>query len=138
MGIELEREMYLFIVRIARMRSLLLRYSRRKGDACAERKRSQQLSLRTGAARSLVSFVTLRTYEDRGIQTHRTPLDLRASIAASRRSQYGRHPRTMEELERVITEEWSATDLNFIARICRNMPRRLQAVIANNGHKIPY
>jgi transposase len=49
---------------------------------------------------------------------------------------YGRHPRTMEELERVITEEWAATDLAFIARICRNMPHRLQAVIANGGHKI--
>jgi hypothetical protein len=32
----------------------------------------------------------------------------------------------MEELERFITEEWTATDLNFIARICRNMPHRLQ------------
>jgi transposase len=51
---------------------------------------------------------------------------------------YRRHPHTMEELERFITEEWTATDINFIARICRNMPRRLQAVIANDGHKIPY
>jgi transposase len=51
---------------------------------------------------------------------------------------YGRHPKTMEELERFVTEEWAATDLSFIARICRNMPHRLQAVVANNGHKIPY
>jgi hypothetical protein len=86
MGIDLEMKMYLFIVLIARLRSLLLRYPRRKGYAGAKRKRSQQLFLRVGAARPLASIVTLRTHEDRGIQTHRTPLDLRASIAASRRS----------------------------------------------------
>jgi transposase len=51
---------------------------------------------------------------------------------------YGRHARTIEELERFISEEWAATDLNFIARICRNMPQRLQQVIANNGHKIAH
>ena len=51
---------------------------------------------------------------------------------------YGRHPHTMEELERCITEEWAATDLDFVARICRNMPHRLQLVLANDGHKIPY
>jgi hypothetical protein len=55
-----------------------------------------------------------------------------------KRRVYGRHPRTMEDLERFITEEWAATDLAFITRICRNMPHRLQAVIANNGHKVPY
>ena len=55
-----------------------------------------------------------------------------------KRRVYGRHPKSMDELERFVTEEWAATDLNFIARICRNMPHRLQAVIANNGHKIPY
>jgi len=51
---------------------------------------------------------------------------------------YGRHPQSMDELERFVAEEWAATDLSFIARICRNMPQRLQAVIENNGHKIPY
>ena len=55
-----------------------------------------------------------------------------------KRRVYGRHPKSMDELERFVTEEWAATDLNFIARICRNMPHRLQAVIANNGHKVPY
>ena len=54
-----------------------------------------------------------------------------------KRRVYGRHPKSMDELERFVTEEWAATDLNFIARICRNMPHRLP-VIANNGHKIPY
>jgi transposase len=51
---------------------------------------------------------------------------------------YGRNPKTIEQLEHFITEEWAATDLDFIAHICRNMLHRLQAVIANNGHKIPY
>jgi hypothetical protein len=55
-----------------------------------------------------------------------------------KRRVYGRHPRTMEQLEQFITEEWAATDLNFIARICRNMPHRLQQVISNEGHKIAY
>ena len=55
-----------------------------------------------------------------------------------KRRVYGRHPQTMEQLEQFITEEWAATDLNFIARICRNMPHRLQQVISNDGHKIPY
>jgi len=51
---------------------------------------------------------------------------------------YGRHPHTMEELERYVTEEWAATELSFINHICRNMPKRLQLVVANHGHKIPY
>lgn len=51
---------------------------------------------------------------------------------------YARHPHSMEELERYVTEEWAATDLEFICHICRNMPRRLQLVVANHGHKIPY
>lgn len=55
-----------------------------------------------------------------------------------KRRVYGRQPNSMEQLERYITEEWAATDLSFIAHICRNMPRRLQLVIDNDGHKIPY
>jgi len=51
---------------------------------------------------------------------------------------YARFPQTLEELENVIREEYADTKLSFISRICRNMPRRLQLVIANNGHKIPY
>src|SRR5689334_2519421 len=53
-----------------------------------------------------------------------------------KRRVYGRRPRSMEELERYVTEAWAATDLNFIARICRNMPHRLRCVIENGGHKI--
>jgi len=55
-----------------------------------------------------------------------------------KRRVHGRHPQTTEQLERYITEEWAATELDYISRICRSMPRRLQLVIANNGHKIPY
>lgn len=55
-----------------------------------------------------------------------------------KRHVYQRSPATMEQLEQFISEEWAATDLNFIARICTNMPHRLQQLLANSGHKIPY
>lgn len=51
---------------------------------------------------------------------------------------YARFPQSMEEMEQFIREEWEATDLKFIARICRGMPRRLQLLLDNNGHKISY
>jgi transposase len=51
---------------------------------------------------------------------------------------YARHPRTTEQLEALIKEEWDNTDLEFIRHICLSMPRRLQLVIANGGHRIPY
>jgi len=44
----------------------------------------------------------------------------------------------MEELEDWIGKEWAATDLNFISRICRSMPQRLQLLLDNNGHKISF
>lgn len=55
-----------------------------------------------------------------------------------KRRVYNRFPQTMEQLEQFIREEWQATDLNFISRICRSMPDRLQLVIDNEGHKIHY
>lgn len=51
---------------------------------------------------------------------------------------YARFPQSMEELEQLIREEWQAIDLNFISHICRSMPRRLQLLLDNNGHKISY
>jgi transposase len=51
---------------------------------------------------------------------------------------YARFPQSMEELEQFIREEWEATELKFIARICRGMPRRLQLLLENEGHKIAY
>ena len=51
---------------------------------------------------------------------------------------YARFPQTMEEMEQFIREEWEATDLNFISHICRSMPRRLQLLLDNHGHKISY
>lgn len=51
---------------------------------------------------------------------------------------YARFPQTMEEMEQLIREEWEATDLNFVSHICRSMPRRLQLLLDNNGHKISY
>jgi len=38
----------------------------------------------------------------------------------------------------VLQDEWEATDLKFISRICRSMPLRLQLLLENNGHKISY
>jgi len=55
-----------------------------------------------------------------------------------KRRVYAHHPKTMEELEHWIKVEWEATDLSFISHICLNMPERLQHVITNKGHKIPY
>lgn len=55
-----------------------------------------------------------------------------------KRRVYSHHPKTMEELEHFIATEWNATDLNFCSRACLNMPQRLQLVIANRGHKVPY
>lgn len=51
---------------------------------------------------------------------------------------YARFPQSMEEMEQRIREEWAATDLKFISHICRSMPRRLQLLLDNNGHKISY
>ena len=51
---------------------------------------------------------------------------------------YARFPQTMEEMEQFVREEWADTDLKYISRICRSMPRRLQLLLDNNGHKISY
>jgi transposase len=55
-----------------------------------------------------------------------------------KRRVYAHHSKTMEELEHWIGIEWQATDLDFISRICRNMPHRLQLLLDNHGHKISY
>ena len=51
---------------------------------------------------------------------------------------YSRFPQTMERMEQFIREEWADTDLKYISHICRSMPRRLQLLLDNNGHKISY
>jgi hypothetical protein len=51
---------------------------------------------------------------------------------------YARFPQSMEEMEQFIREEHAAMDLKFISHICRSMPRRLQLLLDNNGHKISY
>ena len=55
-----------------------------------------------------------------------------------KRRVYNRLPQTMEQMEQFIREEWEATDLTFISRICRSMPDRLQLLLDNQGHKIDY
>ncbi len=51
---------------------------------------------------------------------------------------YSRFPQTMEELEQFIREEWDATGLTYINKLCRSMPRRLQLLLENEGHKIAF
>jgi transposase len=55
-----------------------------------------------------------------------------------KRRVYAHHPKTMEELERWIVHEWQETKYNFLSHTCLSMPQRLQLVLANKGHKIPY
>jgi transposase len=55
-----------------------------------------------------------------------------------RRVYSNHHPRTTDELERCIRQEWEATDIGWIKHICRSLPHRIQLVIQNEGHKIPY
>jgi transposase len=55
-----------------------------------------------------------------------------------KRRVYSHHPRTMEELEDWISKEWNATDLNYISHICLSMPRRINLLLDNKGHKISY
>jgi transposase len=55
-----------------------------------------------------------------------------------KRRVYAHYPKTMEELEYWIGIEWQATDVNFISHICRSMPKRLQLLLNNHGHKISY
>jgi transposase len=49
---------------------------------------------------------------------------------------YAHHPQTMKELEGWIRYEWEETKLDFCKHACLDLPKRLQLVIANNGHKI--
>jgi transposase len=51
---------------------------------------------------------------------------------------YSHHPQTMEELEDWIADEWQATDLNYIRNLCVSMPKRLNLLLGNHGHKVPY
>ena len=45
---------------------------------------------------------------------------------------------TMEELQDVIAEEWAATDINFLRKLARSMPKRCKAVIEANGDHTKY
>jgi len=47
-------------------------------------------------------------------------------------------PRTADELEAAIREEWEAVDNSFLLSLAHSMPARLQAVIDNRGGKTHY
>jgi transposase len=46
--------------------------------------------------------------------------------------------RTMDEVERVLKEEWEALDTELLTSLAHSMPTRCAAVVANRGHKAPY
>jgi len=41
-----------------------------------------------------------------------------------------RNARDAEELKRFVSEEWTATDPSFLAKLVESMPERLEAVIS--------
>ncbi len=49
-----------------------------------------------------------------------------------------RFPRTVEELEEAIHEEWARSDLSFLRHLASSMRSRIQAVINNAGHATKY
>jgi transposase len=49
-----------------------------------------------------------------------------------------RNPRTAEELEQIIGEEYEAVGESECAKLMRSMPARLQQCIEFEGHKIKY
>ena len=46
--------------------------------------------------------------------------------------------RTIDEVERVLKEEWEALDEELLKSLAASMPTRCAAVVANHGHKAPY
>jgi transposase len=51
---------------------------------------------------------------------------------------YGREPRTLEGLHRILLEEWEATPIEFLQNLVDSMPRRLEAVRLNQGGSTRY
>ena len=45
---------------------------------------------------------------------------------------------TVEDVERVLKEEWEALDEDYLLSLASSLPARCQAVIANRGHRAPY
>ena len=49
-----------------------------------------------------------------------------------------RYPTTVDELEDALYDEWALTDRDFLPHLAQSMPRRIQAVINNQGHATKY
>lgn len=49
-----------------------------------------------------------------------------------------RGPRTMRQLTKIVTEEWSKIDSDFCAKLVASMPARMKAVLDADGHKTRY
>jgi transposase len=64
------------------------------------------------------------------------PIENLWSILKSRIEQ--RLVRTVDEVERVLKEEWEALDQTLLSRLAHSMTKRCKAVVHNQGHKAPY
>ena len=49
-----------------------------------------------------------------------------------------RNARTIEELKKIISEEWSNTTSEYCARLAHSMPRRFELVVEAEGFRTPY
>ena len=49
-----------------------------------------------------------------------------------------RFPSTVDELEEAIHAEWLLTNVDFLTRLAHSMPRRIEAVLNNQGHATKY
>jgi hypothetical protein len=49
-----------------------------------------------------------------------------------------RNARTIEELKKIISEEWSNTTSEYCSRLAHSMPRRFQLVVEAEGFRTPY
>jgi transposase len=51
---------------------------------------------------------------------------------------YGRQPRTIDALKRIIQEEWNQLNFQLLHNLVDSMPRRFAAVVANRGGPTKY
>lgn len=45
---------------------------------------------------------------------------------------------TIDEVEKILKEEWESIDIDLLCHLIHSMPNRCQAVVKNHGHKVSY
>jgi hypothetical protein len=55
-----------------------------------------------------------------------------------RRVEQRHHPRTIEELQDAIHDEWACLPVEELQNLIDSMPRRCAQVVAADGHRIGY